>query len=75
MVNLLGHVLKKSPAQSVILDVLLGSELYHDRKTYRGLLTIDVKIVCTALNQQVPELILQEPWCRSSNDQFQSPSL
>jgi len=51
MVNFLGHVLKEGPAQSVILHVLLGSELYHDRKTGCGLLTIDVKIVCVAVNQ------------------------
>jgi hypothetical protein len=44
MVNLLGHVLKKDPAQSVILHVLLGSELYHDLNTCGGLLAIDVKI-------------------------------
>jgi hypothetical protein len=51
IVNLRGHVLKKGPAQSVILHALLGSELYHDRKTCRGLLTIHVKVVCSAVNQ------------------------
>jgi hypothetical protein len=51
MANLLGHVLKKGPAQSVILHVLVGSQPYHDRKTCCGLLTNDVEIVCTVVNQ------------------------
>ena len=59
MVNLLGHVLKKDPAQSVIFRVFLSGEPYHDRKAYRRLVTNHVEIVVIAVNQQMPKLILQ----------------
>jgi len=51
MVNLLGHVLKKDPAKSVIFRVFLRAEPYHDRKAYRRLITNHVEIVDIAVNQ------------------------
>src|SRR5215813_4888850 len=71
MVNLLGQVLKKGPAQSVILHVLVVSQLYHDRKTCCGLLTDDVKIVFVVVNQQIPGSVLEEPWPRRRSDEPQ----
>jgi hypothetical protein len=51
MANLLGHILKKDPAQSVIFHAFLRGEPYHDRKAYSRLITNHVEIVVIAVNQ------------------------